>query len=367
MRAELIRRRDLELAGLGGEEGMAMPLRELADLHLADLATRVTPHHLRNVRCILDRALEAIEAVRVRDLRPHDLLVYRQGLVAEGRSHRWANLAVDRVRAMLAWGGKVGLIAQSPVRDLDRLPEGAKHTRCRRRALSEDEIRAFLAAAAEDDRRCAEVQASARRSRRQGRGLRLVDAPAPPRIPQLPFWRTLVDLGPRYGETVAACWGDLDVDAATLVLRAENTKSGKERLLPVPGPLLAELVALRRVHEAVLGRPVGASDRLFLTPEGCPWPKPSNNVNRIFRRILKAAGIERVDERGEKLDVHALRGTAASRLARTGTPVAVTQRLLGHADARTTLKHYVHVGMDEMRAAVDRLPNDRDKARKVGA
>ena len=45
----------------------------------------------------------------------------------------------------------------------------------------------------------------------------------------------------------------------------------------------------------------------------------------------------------------------------------VTQRLLGHADARTTLKHYVHTGLDEMRDAVDRLPSTADQARKVGA
>ena len=48
---------------------------------------------------------------------------------------------------------------------------------------------------------------------------------------------------------------------------------------------------------------------------------------------MNAAGIERFDALGRKLDIQALRGTAATRLARRGVSMAVTQRL-GAQDGR---------------------------------
>ena len=336
MRADMIRRRDLELAGLGGEEGMAMPLRELADLHLADLATRVSPHHLRNVRCILDQALAAITAVRVRDLRPHDLLVYRQRLVTEGLSHRWANLAVDRIRAMLSWGKRAGLIAKSPIGEMDRLPEGAKHERRRRRAMSDGEIERFLAAAVEDDRRCGAMFPT-------------------PRVPQAPLWRAFLETGARYRELTTACWADLDLERRILVLRAENTKAGRSRSIPLGNTLVQELRGLTFAHHRVLGRPIELGDSIFRTPEGCEWPWHSVNLRRIFDRLIVAAGIPREDEHGRRLDVHALRHSFASRLARNGVGIAQAQRLLGHADPKLTMRAYTHLGVEDLRGAVEAI------------
>jgi integrase len=335
-RADLIRKRDLELAGLGGEEGMCMALRELADLHLADLATRVSPHHLRNVRCILDQALAAITAVRVRDLRPYDLLVYRRGLVEEGLSHRWANLAIDRIRAMLSWGERAGLIAKSPIGEMDRLPEGAKHERRRRRAMSDAEIEQFLAAAVEDDQRCAAMFPT-------------------PRVPQAPLWRAFLETGARYRELTTACWSDLDLERRILVLRPEATKSGRTRAIPIGDTLVEELRGLAFAHHRVLGRPAEPKDPVFLTPDGCQWPWHSANLRRIFERLLAAAGIADKDEQGRQLDVHALRHTFASRLARNGVGIAHAQRLLGHADPKLTMRAYTHLGVEELREAVEAI------------
>lgn len=338
LRSELIHDRDLRRAGLGGELGMAMPLDELARLHLADLGTRVTPHHLRNVRCILDRALEAITAVRVRDLRPHDLLVYRQRLVAEGRSHRWANLAVDRVRAMLAWGERVGLIAESPIRVMDRLPEGARHVRCRRRALSELEMARYLAAAEADD--CAQIGGTCRRV-----------------VPQAPLWRFLIESGCRYGEAVSLTWGDVDLASRIVTVRGENSKSGRSRVIPLTQGMTLALLSLSKTHERVLGRAAGAGDLVFLTALGCRWPRNTVNAMRVHDRLLAKAGIARVDEQGRKIDLHSLRHTTASRFARSGVPLVVAQRILGHSTPVLTAKHYVHLGVEELREAVEGLPD----------
>jgi hypothetical protein len=76
LRSEIIRTRDMELAGLGGEAGQERLLEEVLGLYLSDLSTRAVPEHIRNVRSRLERLLAAVPAQRVRDLRPIELLLY---------------------------------------------------------------------------------------------------------------------------------------------------------------------------------------------------------------------------------------------------------------------------------------------------
>jgi integrase len=256
--------------------------------------------------------------------------------VAEDLSHRWANLAVDRIRAMLSWGERAGLIAKSPIGEMDRLPEGAKHERRKRRAMSDDEIERFLAAAVEDDRRCAAMFPT-------------------PRVPQAPLWRAFLETGARYRELTTACWADLDIERRILLLRPEATKSGRTRAIPLGDMLVEELRGLAFAHHRVLGRPAEANEPVFLTPEGCPWPWHSANLRRIFDRLLVAAQIPREDEHGRRLDVHALRHSFASRLARNGVGVAHAQRLMGHADPKLTMRAYTHLGVEDLRGAVDAI------------
>ena len=269
-RAEIIRQRDLELAGLGSEEGQSMPLAEVRDLYLSDLRHHVSRKHLVNVELRLRKLLEGLDAVRVRDVTPHSVMIYRDRLVDAGASHRTANLYASTLRGMLRWAADAGLIARNPLQNLKRLPEGPRHTKCKRRAMSEDEIARFLAAAEEDDRRCETALAASRSSRVRGRGLRVVGAEPPPRVPQTPLWRTLLETGARYGELQALTWGDVDLAGRLITLRAETTKAERERVIPLRQGLVIELVALRKVQERALGRSAEGTDHVFLSPEGSP-------------------------------------------------------------------------------------------------
>jgi integrase len=98
---------------------------------------------------------------------------------------------------------------------------------------------------------------------------------------------------------------------------------------------------------------VGAGDRVFLSPEGRPLRVDTVNARRILARLLEAAGIARRDSTGRKLDIHALRGTCASRLARRGVGVALTAKLLGHSTIEMTLKHYTKLDLADLRHAVE--------------
>jgi integrase len=150
-------------------------------------------------------------------------------------------------------------------------------------------------------------------------------------------------------------WVDVDLEELVLSLRPEHTKSGKLRLIPIISSLATDLHALRAIHERLHGRKVTGRDRVFLTPEGAAWSRPTNNAMRIFNRVLEAAGIARVDERGMKLDIHALRHTFATRCARSGVGLVQAQHLLGHSDPKLTAKIYSHLEVDDLRIAIGRI------------
>jgi integrase len=306
-------------------------LHDLLDAYIADLSTRATPAHCDNVRARLRWLIDDLGVAHVHELQPHTLLLHRAERLKAGCSVRTANLVTDRLRAMLTWAVRVGLIATNPVAALPRLPENEATKRYRRRALSDAEIEALLQAARDDDLR----------TRR--------------RVSQLPLWRALLETGARYGELVRVTWADVDFERALLTLRATNTKSRRERSIPLLGVLVSELRALQPQHAAVLGRTLRPSDLVFRSPEGCAWPRHSVNVTRMLHRLLEAAEIDRLDAQGKRVDVHALRHSFASRLARNGVPITFAQRLLGHSTVEMTARVYTHLGDEQMRAAIAKI------------
>jgi integrase len=344
---EIIHRRDLALEGVG-VDGRDIALSELARLYLDELRSRCTDEHYTNSKSIIERALVGVGVHRVGDLLPLHALKYRTHLVSQGAAARTANLAIDRLSAMLAWGVKAGLLHKNPLAQIDRLRDTGGHARYQRRALSADEITRLLEAVdAEDREQAARVRAEA--ASRSARTMRHRGV----RVPQRLLFQALIETGARWGELTATTWADLDADKAVLRLRAPTTKARKQRLIPLRRALVDELLALRPVHAASRGRAVVASDRILLTPEGADWSRPTNNAARILHRAFERAGIERVDSVGHKLDLHALRHSAATRWARSGVPLVHAQALLGHSDVRLTSKVYTHVAVEDLRGAVE--------------
>lgn len=355
-RAALIRSRDLQCAGLGTEEGQERPLAELRDLYLSDLRATASRTHIVSVTAGIDRVLKSIGAVRVRDVVPHQLMQHRAARISTGTSVRTVNLEVGVFQTMMRWACRAGLIAQNPVANLSPLAQRESTKRCRRRAMSEVEIERFLAAARDDDRSCAEYFSASRSIESGTKSKEWAERRRRIRIPQAPLFRAFLEVGGRYGETSRLTWADIDLDTRVLRFRCENTKSGRERSVPLREGLCEELKALRPIHIAVLGRPLHPNDRVFLSPEGCPWARTSENVLRLFDRILDAAAIDRVDSAGRKLDLHALRHTLCSRLFRAGVGLVQAQHILGHSDPKLTSRIYAHLDAEDLRGAIEQLP-----------
>jgi len=338
IRSELVHARDLERAGLGAEGGQDLELAGVVDSYLEDLRARVGERHHAIVASRLAKVVARLGSPRIRDLRVTDVSRMRSEYLGTGRSRRSANLLADSLGACLRWATSAGLIARNPIQHLQRLPE-AGHQVKRRRALTDDEIERFLFAADQDDARCAPVHEI------EGRV----------RVPQRILLQALLETGARWNELRSARWGDLDLAQRLLVLRPEVTKAKRQRTIPLRTDLAAELRALKGLHERVLRRLPTAAEHIFLSPDGLPWTQSTNNVSRMLRRVLTAAGIPRVDVQGRSLDLHALRHSCASRLARASVPLVHIQRLLGHADVRTTAAIYVHTEAEDLRVAMERV------------
>lgn len=352
-RAEIIRRRDLELAGLGSVEGQSMPLAELRDLYVADLEVRVGAKQLRRVRDSLVRLLGWLRARRVRDLIVADVMRYRVERLREGVGNRTVNIETASLRAMLNWAVSAQLIAENPIRALKPLSTSERHQRRVRRALSDDEIARLLAAADQDDIDCAARMAATRTITVHGRGAEYAARHRSQRVPQRILWQALLETGARWSELTSIKWADIEPMQRSLMLRAANTKAGRSRVIPLRQALVDELLELREVHQLVRKRVVQANDRVFLSPDGAHWDCATTGARRLFRRVLERAGIDRHDATGQVVDIHAMRVAAATRMARNNVPLVVTQRVLGHASPELTARVYTRLELENLRCAVE--------------
>ncbi|MCC7173118.1 MAG: tyrosine-type recombinase/integrase, partial [Planctomycetes bacterium] len=94
------------------------------------------------------------------------------------------------------------------------------------------------------------------------------------------------------------------------------------------------------------------------------WKRETNNPRRLLDRILERAGIPRRTADGV-IDLHSLRHSAASRMARHGVPMIVAARVLGHASTEMTSRVYTHLATEDLRVAV--LPTSSAPVRTQSA
>ena len=171
------------------------------------------------------------------------------------------------------------------------------------------------------------------------------------------MWLAFLETGGRWGELTQATWGDFDERRMTLTFRAATTKSKRERTLPIRESLVRELLFLKREHHRLRGRIPRASEIILLTPRGASWYRNrANAARRYFYRLLKIAEIPRVDEQGRKIDIHALRHTFGTRLARAGVDLIHAQKLMGHSDPKLTASIYTHLAAEDLQESVAKLP-----------
>lgn len=161
------------------------------------------------------------------------------------------------------------------------------------------------------------------------------------------FWeavvKTLYYTGIRRRQLVGLCWGDIDRQHSTLMLRAENSKTREEWSIPVAPQLQVVFDELARLTQARLGRMFRADEQVFnltLFKSGYKGKVLTvEHVSAAFRRIRENSGIE--------VSPHRFRHTFATKLAKQGK-IRDLQQMMGHSDVRTTLG-YVQPDLNNMR------------------
>ncbi|MFY9644637.1 MAG: site-specific integrase [Terriglobales bacterium] len=144
-------------------------------------------------------------------------------------------------------------------------------------------------------------------------------------------------LGLRISECLALKWADIDwlagkisVERAIVRQRVDDVKTGGSRKhLSIDGSLLEVLKTWKQTTQFS-----APEDWVFASPARLgrlPWSYP-----RVWGVFQEAAEVAKVG----KLATHTMRHSYRSWLDAVGTPVAVQQKLMRHADIRTTMNIY---------------------------
>lgn len=331
--AKLIRDRDLERAGMKSETRDPVALRPILDQYLAELAMRSGKRLVKEATSCLLRVVAELDVTTVEELSKGVIVAWRQRRSAAGSANKTTNNAVALLSAALNFGTALGHVASNPLAGLQPLPITPVHRKRKPRAFTEEEITRFLAAAER------------------------YDARFPRRVPRTPLLTFLLGTGARFSEAVATRWSDIDMERGSVTFRGENTKTQTTRTVPLHECVLAQLRSLHAHEVRVRTSPPAPDDPAFRSPESKNWTGQGRHIfGRHVNRLLRLAGIPKVDAGGGHLHVHAMRHTFATRLSRAGVSVATAQKLTGHKTTTMLLNVYTHVGTTETRRAIDSLP-----------
>jgi len=167
------------------------------------------------------------------------------------------------------------------------------------------------------------------------------------------FWaivvKTFYYTGIRRRQLIELTWKDIDLNEATIHLRAESSKTHREWFIPIAQPLVPELENLHLLTTDQLQRPPRGREQVFnVTLFHSRFKGTVTTVDQLtgtFERLSKATNI--------RITPHRLRHTMATELA-ASKDIRTLQQLLGHTNIHTTMQ-YVHPDMDRMRGLLDEI------------
>jgi integrase len=161
-----------------------------------------------------------------------------------------------------------------------------------------------------------------------------------------------VCFGLRISEALALKWGDVDwlngklrVERGIVRQRVDDVKTETSHTAITITSIMIEALKVWKQTTQFSAQ----EDWIFASPAQLgrlPWS--ADSVNDAYKKAASAAGIADVS-------THSMRHTYRSWLDAVGTPIAVQQKLMRHADIRTTMNTYGDVVTDEMAVACGKV------------
>ncbi len=284
------------------------PMERLVDGYVADLkALGRSADHVRHVDKRLRRLMRECKWQNLREATADSFLRWRAG---QKKTPKTINEYQAALSALFTWLRKQNRVTANPFELVSKVDARGKES-FHRRALNDDEARRLLA------------------------GERKL------------LYLLVLHTGLRRGEINALHGSDFHLDTANpfYVVPTAKSKSRKEQPRPLHPELVQELQKLKTAGK------LKPEDLLF--PERVPPMK-------VIRGDFKAAEIPLTDERGYRVDFHALRTTYITRLQRAGVSPREAMELARHSDMRLTMKTYTDVGQLPLAATVRGLPSISD-------
>lgn len=301
-------------------------------------------HHVDQKETQLAALLETSKATRLRELTADALVLHLDGLKDRGLSARSINFARQIAVAFFAWCVKTRRAESNPLKVVPKQDESRDRRRVRR-PLTDDELGRLVGVAQERGR----------------------DA-----------WYLAAALaGLRKGDMQRLTWADVNFAEGTITIT--HGKAKRADVIPMHSQLAEAFQRRIRASPAlptarVWSDTVGDLTRLkdflragiarevpVLDAEGNPIKIGKGRHERIKTRI----SVE--DDEGRVIDLHALRTTLGTQLARAGVAPQVAQRIMRHSDYKTTLQHYTVLGLTDTAGAINRLPDIQPAGRDAHA
>ena len=357
------------------------PFGEHIDAYLLKLEANGTSlTHRANVRRNLQRLAVDCQFKRLGNLAREALERWLVAQEKAGMGPRTRNTYRAAAVAFCNWCMETGRLLTNPFAKVAKAAEDVDPRR-QRRALTEDELRRLLDVAS---RRPLEDRLTVHKGPRKGERYAKLRPEVQRRLERLGqeralIYKTLVLTGLRKGELASLMVGQLvlDADPPYLVLDAADEKNRQGSTVPLRADLATDLrqwlADKAQTAQGEVGMPPGHVLRLPVVASALPSETPVFDVPdklvRILDRDLVAAGIARRvevapgkwridkrDERGRTVDVHALRHTFGTLLSKGGVSPRTAQAAMRHSRVDLTMNVYTDPKLLDVAGAVEALP-----------
>lgn len=302
---------------------------------------------------------------RLSELDEQAAMAFIKGMVDRQMSPFTIKLQIEYARRFFEWLVARREIEENPLRNCVKPKNYKRNLKKRRRSLTDEELHALI--------RVASLRPLAEHARRRMSGLvgnkakfwaehpinldNIDDLAAQAREFMHPkdvqrseldgrkwalTWSVLVHTGLRWNEMRSVRVKQFTYGPKSYIyLSAEQTKNSLEAVQPVPSALADEL------HRWIMDRDLYANDPII---PGLP----DKGIKR-FNLDAEAAGIVKEDHMGRSIDIHCLRYTYCTMLAKSGVNMRIVQKLMRHQTIDMTMRVYTDAEQLDHSGAVEVL------------